>query len=64
MNALLRQLRFDTYRLEVLNAAPPSVLRDASILSAVSDIEQALQGIRSTAATPDRRLDPATAVSQ
>lgn len=49
MDELLKQLRFDTYRLEVLDNAPPSPVRDASIRATVADIEQALQGIRAKA---------------
>ena len=46
MDNLLDRLRFETYRLEVLTAAPPSPTRDAAIRSAVSGIQSVLDAIR------------------
>jgi hypothetical protein len=54
MDALLQQLRFETYRLEALKDAPPSPVRETQILSAVSAIGSVVQAIRDHASTPCR----------
>jgi hypothetical protein len=49
MDELLRELRFHTYRLDVLKDAQPSEVRTSQILSAVSVIDRILDSIRQEA---------------
>lgn len=49
MEELLRELRFHTYRLEVLKDAPQSEVRRSQILSAAAVIDRILDSIRQEA---------------